>query len=191
MMMNENQEIKELKKECLYYKKMAQEGGKLRLREANRFSQVIRELKNVEQEHARKAKELERANISLKYILSQLEEEKTRSKENIALNLQKRIIPLLEDFKQTVSLEKLAELEFQLNNLSGSFYKKMIDLKYNLTPTEIEICDLVKSGHLAKEIAKKLNISYLTVRSHKKNIRKKLQLNHTSINLRTYLNEIS
>lgn len=45
-----------------------------------------------------------------------------------------------------------------------------------LTPAELRICNLVKQGLMGKEIAHELHVSESTVKTHKKNIRKKLQL---------------
>ncbi len=77
-----------------------------------------------------------------------------------------------------------------MNNITSDFYRKIVNLKYNLTPSEIEICRLVKAGNLSKKIAEILNISYATVTTHKKNIRRKLKISNSSTNLKTYLGEL-
>lgn len=45
-----------------------------------------------------------------------------------------------------------------------------------LTPAEIEVLDYVHQGYTNKEIASKLNLSPLTINTHKKNIRRKLKI---------------
>ena len=135
---------------------------------------------------------LKEANITLKTVLEKLEEEKNMVRENVALNIEKNIMPLLVNMETTgrYSKKDIDNLKNNLDSVSSEFYKKIVNLKYNLTPAEIEICRLVKAGHLSKKIAEILNISYTTVTSHKRNVRKKLSLNNTKTNLKTYLNEL-
>ncbi|MBU0987152.1 MAG: helix-turn-helix transcriptional regulator, partial [Proteobacteria bacterium] len=57
----------------------------------------------------------------------------------------------------------------------------------DLTPSEIQIANLIKHGYASKKIAKLMNISARTVDSHRKNIRKKFGLDHKKANLRSHL----
>nr|WP_321356921.1 helix-turn-helix transcriptional regulator [uncultured Draconibacterium sp.] len=47
-----------------------------------------------------------------------------------------------------------------------------------LSKREMQVADLVHQGYIDKEIANQLNISYETVRTHTKNIRRKLNARH-------------
>jgi DNA-binding CsgD family transcriptional regulator len=51
------------------------------------------------------------------------------------------------------------------------------DKKHLLTSREKEVLDLLLSNHSNREIAEKLFIDYETIRSHRKNIYKKLKVN--------------
>ena len=57
-----------------------------------------------------------------------------------------------------------------------------------LTSTELRVALLIKNGLKTGEIAEHMYISPETVKSHRKNIRKKLGLNNSSRNLAVYLN---
>jgi len=58
----------------------------------------------------------------------------------------------------------------------------------NLTPSEIQICNMIKSGLSTKEITSLRGLSDSTLHRHRENIRKKLKLTNKNINLTTYLN---
>ncbi|MGB2929398.1 MAG: helix-turn-helix transcriptional regulator, partial [Desulfobacterales bacterium] len=56
-----------------------------------------------------------------------------------------------------------------------------------LTPSEIQIANLVKQGMTSKQIAKMFNLSRRTIETHRRNIRDKIGLKSKKANLRTYL----
>ena len=59
----------------------------------------------------------------------------------------------------------------------ASFKKKQGNQKYDLSPRELEVLQLLIKGHSTKIIAATLYISFETVRSHLKNIYNKLHVN--------------
>ncbi|MCA1785261.1 MAG: helix-turn-helix transcriptional regulator [Desulfobacteraceae bacterium] len=56
-----------------------------------------------------------------------------------------------------------------------------------MTPTEVQVADLIKAGKTSKEIAGVLNISARSVNFHRVNIRRKLHIHGSKTNLRTFL----
>ena len=62
-----------------------------------------------------------------------------------------------------------------------------VDLKIKLSPRENEIVQLITKGFKNKDIAIQLEISYETVKSHRKNIFRKLEINHVNQLLHLYL----
>ena len=70
-----------------------------------------------------------------------------------------------------------------MHNLSSKLIK--------LSPTEIQVIDLIKRGKTTKEIAKTMNLATSTIDTHRNNIRKKLDLKNKNINLFTYLSTLS
>ena len=75
-----------------------------------------------------------------------------------------------------------AHIEELTNGVSSD--TKIID---TLTSTELRIASLIKNGLKTEEIASYLYISPETVKTHRRNIRKKLNLNNSLYNLRHYL----
>ena len=61
------------------------------------------------------------------------------------------------------------------------------EISTTLTPTELRITLLIRNRLTTDEIAKHMYISSETVKSHRKNIRKKLGLNKSNHNLCVYL----
>ena len=56
-----------------------------------------------------------------------------------------------------------------------------------VTPAELQVANLIKLGKRSKEIAEILHLSPGTVNVHRKNIRKKLDIDHQKANLQTLL----
>jgi DNA-binding CsgD family transcriptional regulator len=59
-----------------------------------------------------------------------------------------------------------------------------------LTPMEAQVASMVKSGYTSLNISNILNISLLTVKSHRLSIRRKLSLTNKQIELSLYLQNI-
>ena len=81
-------------------------------------------------------------------------------------------------------------LRHHLTELVTSFGRKITEKELRLTPREVEICSLIKSGLDSKEIADVLSISRQTVFKHRDRIRRKLKLDNSGINLTTYLQSL-
>lgn len=152
----------------------------------------ISERKLAEENIKQKNHKLQEANITLKNVLAHIEEEKISIKENINLNIEKTVKPVLQRIKEEAhNRPQLIELlETNLNRLSMDFYHKINNYKLKLSPTEIKVCQLVRAGYQAKEIASLMHIAASTVHVHKEKIRKKLGLTNKPINLKTYLSEL-
>jgi DNA-binding NarL/FixJ family response regulator len=71
----------------------------------------------------------------------------------------------------------------------ASFKKKQGNQKYDLSPRELEVLQLLLKGHSTKIIAATLFISFETVRSHLKNIYNKLHVNCGKEAIAKVLNE--
>jgi len=133
---------------------------------------------------------LEKKNIALNELLSQIELEKRYIKESVVANIEKLAFPLIKKMRtaaSNVDVKYLDMLESNLSDLTSSFGHKIADKNLLLTPREIEICNLIKNGISNKEISTMLHISLETTETHRSNIRKKLGLANKSINLAVYL----
>ena len=132
-------------------------------------------------------------NLVLKEILKQIEFEKKEMQDKIFNNIDCVISPLLRKLKKEIKPtgQKYFELlEKNIDSITSSFGRKISQRKLGLTPTEIEVCNMIKSGLRTKDVAQLLNISPLTVETHRNRVRKKLGINNQGINLITYLQSL-
>jgi PAS domain S-box-containing protein len=130
-------------------------------------------------------------NAALNEVLAFLEEEKLKFKRQIADTIDQVIAPILSKLVKddgTVSSNHLNALQDGLSGLAVEA-GGMLHTYGRLTPREMEICNLLKSGATSKEVAEALDISILTVNKHRERIRKKLVLVKKDVNLSTFLRQ--
>lgn len=152
---------------------------------------VQEELVRKEEEIRSQAERLSETNIALKVLLRQRDEDKSRIEETIYANVDRLVLPYVERLKQsrlTTAQQTLAEIiDTNLREITASFLHSLGNLKVILTPQEIEVAGMVRSGRSSKEIAEVLHLSVSGVDFHRKSLRRKLGLTNGSTNLRSYL----
>jgi PAS domain S-box-containing protein len=149
------------------------------------------DLENSRAELKRYSESIEKTNEALKIIIEGIEEQKRDVEKKISHNLNLTISPILDQLKaqnvpDTVHF-LIKSLEFNLTNMFSSFGFNMVKDGHVLTPREIRICEMIRSGLSSKQIAKVMSISPQTVLVHRKNIRKKLSLGNSRQNLASFL----
>lgn len=133
---------------------------------------------------------LEEKNAALKEIIGHIEAERQETTKAVQANIEKVLFPVLKKLKRKgsrIDAQYVDLIETNLSQLTGSFGRKIADHHYRLSPREIEICNFIKNGLGIKEIADFLNISFYSVATHRRNIRKKLELANKKINLSSFL----
>jgi PAS domain S-box-containing protein len=148
------------------------------------------ELKENLQDQKDEVKEKE---IALRQVIKSVEEERNEMREQLTSQVKKQMFPALERITtsdtqevregyKTVIQDQLVDLG---RDSSGEFDSELL----RLSPREMEVCQLIQLGRSGKEIAQLLNISFETVQTHRKNIRKKLGLRGRKASLFTYLRQ--
>lgn len=160
----------------------------------SRRVEAERELLKKERELERQARKLEEANIGLKVLIQHREEEKSASEKQLINSVEKLLSPLINRMKGTKLDPRqeayLSVLESNLAEITSRYAGRLSSRFLTLTPSELEIAGMIRSGSTSAEIARLLNISENGVEFHRKNIRSKLGLKHKKINLRTYLQQM-
>jgi DNA-binding CsgD family transcriptional regulator len=144
-----------------------------------------------EKELQDKTQSLEELNTALKVLLEKRQEDKSQAEEKIMINIRELVKPYLEKLKNE-GLNKSQKtymdiIESNLEEIVSSFTVRLSSSHLNLTPTEIQVANLIKQGKRSKEIAELIYISPKSVAFHRGNIRKKLGLQNKKTNLRSYL----
>lgn len=138
---------------------------------------------------------LEEANIALKVILKQRDDDKDELENKVLTNIKDNVFPYLEKLKHSRLKSKdrtLVEIiETHLNEVISPLLQNFANAKILLTPQEMQVAGLVKDGKSSKEIADILNVSEATINFHRKNLRVKFGLTNQKTNLRSYLISIS
>jgi PAS domain S-box-containing protein len=157
---------------------------------------VVEEFLNKKEEELKhQADHLEKTNMALKVLLDHRDEERTRLKDGILLNVKKLVMPYLDKLDMFLPNDHaktyLNIIKTNLETLVSPFTNNLSSKHLNLTPTEMQVADFVRNGFANKEIASHLNVSIDAVSFHRKNIRKKLGLIKRKTNLRSYLQRLS
>ena len=148
-------------------------------------------LKESQKALKQKTNSLEEVNTALNVLLKSREEDRINMEDAIVANVKDLILPFLEKLSNTHLDEKQAVfvdiIQNNITNIVSPFLRKLPKKFFDLTPTEIQIADLVRKGKATKEIANILYTSEKTVEAHRNRLRKKLGLTNQRIQLRDYL----
>ena len=78
-------------------------------------------------------------------------------------------------------------LDENLTSIISPFTRRLNAQYLSLSPTEIQVANLVRDGKTSKEIADLMNLSPRTVEFHRDRIRKKVGIKNQNANLRSFL----
>ncbi|MBI5603822.1 MAG: hypothetical protein HY879_10735 [Deltaproteobacteria bacterium] len=151
------------------------------------------ELKLKQEELTKISQELWETNKAITVLARNIDKTREETERKVAVTIGTKIIPLVENLKKEKMLEKhRAELEVlsvHLKDLLSENEKEATTANTLglLSPIELRIAALIKNGLASKDITSELNISIETVKTHRRNIRKKLQLHDADTNLSTFL----
>jgi DNA-binding CsgD family transcriptional regulator len=138
---------------------------------------------------------LEEANIALKVLLRQREEDKLELEQKVLSNIKDLVFPYIEKLKRAPLRAKdktnVQIIEDHLNEVVSPLLQRLTNLNILLTPQEMQVAALVKDGKPSKEIADILHVTEATVHFHRKNLRSKFGIKNKSTNLRSFLMSLS
>ncbi|PWB73868.1 hypothetical protein C3F09_04700, partial [candidate division GN15 bacterium] len=133
---------------------------------------------------------LEEKNIALREVLTQIESEKEAIRKRFTTNVEQAILPSLIRLSEAARGPQKRELQLlvrEATEVVSPFIDTLRGRFASLSPREVEICRMIKSGLTSKEIAENLNIADKTVQKYRELIRRKLRLTNKDTNLQTFL----
>lgn len=148
------------------------------------------ELERKEEELRKKSEKLEEMNVALNVLLEHRERGLEELEQRITANIHELVLPYVEKLRDSLKGRGrvLVDIvETNLNDIITPFLNRLSSLNLLLTPQELEVSTLVRSGKSSQEIADVLGVSVSTISFHRKNLRRKLGLEDRGVNLRTYL----
>lgn len=148
------------------------------------------ELQETNRQLALEREALQESNTALRTVLARIEQEKQEIYQDIKMNVDKILMPILYTLTSqlTPTQKKYVEMiKTNLEEITSPFISQLSLSYHSMTPTEITICNMIRNGMRTKEIAEMRGISEATVNRHREKIRRKLKLTNQDINLATFL----
>ena len=135
--------------------------------------------------------ELLETNNALSILARNINDHRLEAEKSVAGAINSKIMPVVESMRK---LDKVDEIQSGLDVLDAHLQTLVKELRgevntvANLTPSELQVATMIKNGLKSREIAEKFYISLETVKTHRRNIRKKLNIQSPSTSLASYLN---
>lgn len=137
--------------------------------------------------------EVEDMSTTLKQVIRSVAEEKQELKEELAHHVLEQVMPAVERIAAAESSDVRqsykSAIEDQITDFVDGTSDNLDSVILKLTPREIEICRLIQRGRKSREIAELLAVSFETLQTHRKNIRRKLGLKGRHCSLYAYLQQ--
>jgi len=151
------------------------------------------QIMRIQNELLQKAANLEETNTAMEVLLKHQDNEIMKMESLIVAKLKALVFPYLEKLYlgTTDKMNKtyIMIIDKNLKEITKPLTNHFSDLYTKLTPTEMQVAQLVADNKTTSEIASILNISDTTVSFHRKNIRIKLGIFKKKANLRSYLKQ--
>jgi DNA-binding CsgD family transcriptional regulator len=149
-----------------------------------------RELQETNRQLRVEREALQEANTALRAVLSRIEEEKRDIQRQVQANVEKVLMPMIYALAMEVPKSQRRYVELLRDNLeevTSPFISQVSEMHRSLTPTEIAVCSMIRSGLTSKDIAQMRGVSAATISRHRERIRRKLGITGSATNLASYL----
>lgn len=135
---------------------------------------------------------LQDMNAALKVLLAEREDDHRALERRVVRNVEQLVLRFVERLKRS-TLDKdqrdcLEVIETHLNDICSPMMTTLGD--FHLTPREMQVAALVRTGKTSKDIARVLHLSVASVGVHRRNIRTKLKLRGVAANLQVQLGRL-
>jgi PAS domain S-box-containing protein len=159
-------------------------------RDVTEQKRVERAIKRREEELTKLNTQLIETNSALSVLAKNLDITQKESEKRVVQKIRSYIMPIIEKLRHDKNIERYrTDFDLLASYIRGltSGLADEIKIALALSNTELRVASLVKDGMSNQEIAKHLYITLSTVKTHRRNIRKKLDLHNSGINLKSYM----
>jgi PAS domain S-box-containing protein len=135
-------------------------------------------------------KQLIETNRALSVLAKNLDITQKESEKRIVQKIRNYIMPIIEKLREDKNIERYrADFDILTSYIRDLTSDLADDIKiaFALSNTELRVASLIRNGMSNQEIAKHLYITLATVKTHRRNIRRKLDLHNSGINLKSYM----
>ncbi len=133
---------------------------------------------------------LERKNLVLQELIAQIEESRHHAAMQILANIERVVLPIISHLEGRLDARAnryVTLLKQTLGEITAPFAATLDSAYRQLTPVEIEICNLIRRGYGSKQIAELRHSSVQTVVKQRKIIRRKLGIDSEKVSLANFL----
>lgn len=146
----------------------------------------------LERDLARSRMQVADMNTALKQVLRNVEEDRQELKDGLVQQVREEVLPTVErivmEDSHLVRQAYRSALEEKIADMVESSPDAAC-LFALLTPREMDICRLIQQSWQGRAIAEQLGISFETLQTHRKNIRRKLGLKGGPVSLSAFLQQ--
>lgn len=157
---------------------------------------VVRDMSahaTLEQDLQRTEAVVEGMNLALRHVIQSVNEERKEMKDELVQQVKDQVLPTIEriadEDSSDIRQNYKSVIEDQLLEMADGVSDLLDSILIRLTPREVEICRLITLGRKSREICELLQLTFETMQTHRKNIRRKLGLTGRRISLYVYLQQ--
>ena len=143
----------------------------------------------------KRTRKIEESNTALRVVLEMRGKDRQNLEEHVLASIRLQISPCIEQMRKELVHHNinnlLGHLQSCLEDITSPFSHRLNAEYQPLTPTEIRVAGMIRSGMASKDIAEALHISIRTAEYYRRRLREKLRLSGKNTNLNMHLNRLS
>ncbi|MBA3015096.1 MAG: LuxR C-terminal-related transcriptional regulator [Proteobacteria bacterium] len=159
-----------------------------------KYRETTQQLKKTEAALAEKAEDLTGTNQALQELMRKNDEDQREVEQKVMFTAHEMIEPYLDklekspldDYQQSF----LKIIRTNLSEIVAPFMKDLAHKYFRLSPTELNIANLIRQGISTKDISDQLKMTKRNVDFHRDRIREKIGIKNTKANLRAVLQDL-
>ena len=159
-----------------------------------KYRETTQRLQQTEAALAEKAEDLSGTNQALQQMVRKNEADRKEIEQKVLFAVHEMVEPYLEKLEKSPLTDYqqsfLKIIRTNLGEIVAPFMKDLAHKYFRLTPTEINIANLIRQGIPTRDIADQLQMTKRTIDFHRDRIREKIGIKNTKANLKAVLQDL-